>query len=271
MGDKKRAASTAFEAPPYAKRPKVAPAMNNANTRPQKTPVGKDQENTPDLLFGDLPMDIVDEVFSRLHHFDVAQLRLTCQALSQDSLRHIFSRLNFSNHPFSVTTLEHISSIPEYARWVKTVTMEDIRPITEEELSALYPELTNGQKYHWGLHRDWILNYRDDLIDAKGQRLSRRLTHPHLQIGDSCTETLRRAIARFPNLETIEFHSGYLEKQPPGPDADKSMKELLRVDPDSDHRQADYRERLWQDRGSDRLYKTPPSKCNLWNVSPAPG
>ncbi|KAF2247182.1 hypothetical protein BU26DRAFT_566171 [Trematosphaeria pertusa] len=65
-----------------------------------------------------------------------------------------------------------------------------------------------------------------------------------------CDRRLREAVARFPNLDTIEYHCGFKYERAPGECAKLPAADLIRPTPGECGQYNSYTNRVWGDRGS---------------------
>lgn len=175
-----------------------------------------DKKSSPRTL-SDLPQEVLLEICKSLDQKDSKSVRQVCGSLSQAGLDGVFSHLVLQSNMDSLTRLYQISSQPELAAKVKTLSYRGMM------LDAIYNNKTLHFWYEALIGRGFGLTGSDAM-----RRLSRTLSihqlHYHYQRfvhhcdsqkawienSDFVREYLSMALRNLPNLENVHFDSGLL-------------------------------------------------------------
>lgn len=152
-----------------------------------------------------------------------------------------YKAITLSPFHASVRSAEEIARDPAKAIQVKAVYFEDIFPITVDQLTEENPEL-DAQTYYYQIWRNSMVSFRSD---------------------ENTMVRMWNVVASFPNLKLVAFQSGFCDA-PPTPE-DISLEVLLRVRALRRSAQRQMVKRIWDDRGSQRIFRTPAEDDEAWN------
>lgn len=162
--------------------------------------------------------------------------------------QHLYETITISLHPASVTRLGNIASCPRKSRFVRRVVFEDLFPITTQQLEQQHPDLRLADHVGVGPSYD---SHRRHLLWYRNQQNTRL--------------TVCQAVASLPNIESLEFYSGFWDLPAPvHPPGLNIVGDLLRPHDGTPTALTQYGVRLWEDRGTQQIFQTPPKSELLW-------
>ena len=182
--------------------------------------------------FARLPNEILHQIFSLLETSQVANLRLACKAFSAIGLQYLASTIHLIFKPSSFEHLRQISEHPDLSQHVHTLfyeadTLEDFGSMKEWKKNIITPEWFNT------IHSKPIPRLPPDASTRETRayrrhmekaRAAPRYTYSagqlknayeeykhfvwlqnHIRQYDFDSEMIRKAMAKLPNLKTIEL------------------------------------------------------------------
>ncbi|KAF2009007.1 hypothetical protein BU24DRAFT_497575 [Aaosphaeria arxii CBS 175.79] len=221
-----------------------------------KTDIVRASQRPPMMKTGlaALPPELINQIYDYLHASSsigdgrpdsrvrtVAAMREVCWKTGDNREKDLYRTVHFWLHPRSIEKLVWISL--NFAGQVKELVLEDvlIEPISAlEERWKIDPPLTWYDRKQYCTWRKVT-----DYADLESDRY------------DMYTSSVE-AILRLKNLETFKYHAGFQEKRPSPPTSKIDLYKLLHVDDFDDvGKLFEYRQRIWAQRGSGIIFRTP--------------
>lgn len=200
-----------------------------------------------------LPRCLVEHIFRTIKPSGIKGLREMNQrsGFANAHEQYMYRTITITPHPDSVKALQAIANDPVKRQWVRGIVYQDLFPKTEAQLMEDFPVLAEPDNAvvlssYRRVFRDQFVAYRDN---------------------PNTSAAINQAVGRFNNLEHVEFCSGWWDVPEPGRLHDQGITFVLRPNVLRHHMQVAYRQRIWDDRASQRIFTTPQSDNDDWQTT----